>query len=295
MKQELEWPPLDRCVPRWTGRGFELGAEATSVLSYHATRSGWSEELTDFHEESAGGDHYIDVASRKCALLGLEKVLRQASPTILEVGCSSGFFLRLLRESAPHATVIGADFISGPLFKLASDLPDVPLLQFDLTRCPFEKPTFDAVVLLNVLEHIEDDQLALEKVYGMLKPGGTLVIEVPAGPALYDYYDEHLMHYRRYDLARLRSQVGSAGFRILKASHLGFFLYPPFWYTKKINRRKESALSKQDREALVNQDIQSGARNPLMHGLMGLELALGRLVSFPNGIRCLVWAEKPAV
>jgi SAM-dependent methyltransferase len=293
MECPIEWPAInDGFKPQWTGQEFIVDSSRTSVLCYHAARSGWSEELTSFHEESAGSHHYMDRASRKCAIQSLGAVLSKRAPVVLEIGCSSGYFLAALKEQAPHAFVIGADYIADPLFQLSARLPGVPLLQFDLTRCPFEESVFDAIVALNVLEHIEDDELALKKVYRMLKPGGVAVIEVPAAPHLFDYYDSHLMHFRRYALKPLVELAQDTGFHIQRASHLGCFLYPAFAITKKMNQRNSFSLSNRERQRLVSQDIQTGAGNPLLHGLMNLELTLGRYIRYPFGIRCLVVAEK---
>src|SRR5712691_7294878 len=175
MVTEYAWPsPSDLSEqPIWTGRGFRLGKDLVSVLSYEVGRSGWTDELTRFHEEPAGSGHPIDRASRHHALERLQKYLKAVSPVILEVGCSSGFLLRLLRERLPHAFLIGADYVGGPLEKLAADLPDIPLLQFDLVKCPLPGNSLDAVVLLNVLEHIQDDATAVRQIYRILKPGGV--------------------------------------------------------------------------------------------------------------------------
>ena len=53
----FDWPPLHGLGPIWTGRGFLVGGEARAVLDYEAGESGWSEELTRFHEEAAGEAH----------------------------------------------------------------------------------------------------------------------------------------------------------------------------------------------------------------------------------------------
>ena len=60
------------------------------ILAYHAEASHWSEDLTSLHEAEAGRDHPIDVASRRLAV-GSMRRLALAAPTILDVGCSSGF------------------------------------------------------------------------------------------------------------------------------------------------------------------------------------------------------------
>jgi 2-polyprenyl-3-methyl-5-hydroxy-6-metoxy-1,4-benzoquinol methylase len=150
------------------------------------------------------------------------------APVILEIGCSSGFMLMLARERLPNARWIGSDYVRGPLEKLAAEVPQLPLLHFDLRTCPLPDDSVDAVLLLNVLEHIDDDALAMHQVHRILRPGGVAVIEVPARPELYDVYDELLMHHRRYTGAGLRQLLLTAGFEISRFSHLGTLLYPLF-------------------------------------------------------------------
>src|SRR6202011_4777481 len=111
-------------------------------------------------------------ASRRHTLGQLRRWLAAESPVIIDIGCSSGLMLDLLRREFPHASILGADYVRGPLEALARERAGVPLLQFDLTSCPLPDMSFDGIVLLNVLEHIEDDEAALAHVARILKPGG---------------------------------------------------------------------------------------------------------------------------
>jgi SAM-dependent methyltransferase len=289
------WPALpgSAAAPVWTGRGFRVGGATVPVLCYRVAASGWTDELTTFHEENAGSDHFIDRASRAHALAQVKRHARGPRPVILEVGCSSGFFLEELRRELPHAFVIGSDYVRGPLETLAERLPDVPLLQFDVTRCPLPDACVDVVVLLNVLEHIEDDEAAVRELQRILRPGGAAVIEVPAGPHLYDVYDKVLMHYRRYRLAGLRRLLEGAGFRMAHASSLGTLLYPGFWYVKRKNKRY-LAEPEEVQRAVVARAIRTTGRNRLMESVMWAEGLLRRTVPLPVGIRCLGTGVKAA-
>jgi SAM-dependent methyltransferase len=277
-------------IPVWTGRGFQLGQESVPVLEYSENFAGWSDDLTTLHEETAGDAHPIDLASRTDALRQLQRHLAgKSAPVIMEIGCSSGFLLRDISTVLPNATLVGADVVKMPLYRLAEKLPHIPLLRFDLLQCPLPDASFDAVVLLNVLEHIEDDVRALQQLYRLLKPGGIAVIEVPAGPALYDAYDKALMHFRRYGMAELATKLTKTGFSITRQSHLGCFLYPAFAYVKHKNQKNPP----QDLQALVKKQANDTSSSFLMKTIMGVETALGSHLSYPVGIRCLVTAKKP--
>lgn len=287
-------PPRGSAAPAlWTGSGFAIGQTVERVLCYDVGSSGWTEELTDLHEDAGDEDHYINVASREQAVGCLERWIEVSEPVILDVGCSSGYTLRLLRRRMPRATLLGADFVRRPLEKLGAAIPDLPLLQFDLTQCPLESDSVDAVVLLNVLEHIEDDSMAVRQVYRILRPGGIAVIEVPAGPRLYDIYDRKLMHFRRYRLRSLTHLIRRAGFEIAKASHLAFSLYPAFWLAKRRNRRLNQAPA-ETQQAAIDANMRLLGQNPLLHSLLAMERQLGRWISYPFGIRCIAVCRKRA-
>lgn len=89
-----------------------------------------------------------------------------------------------------------------------------------------EDASIDYVFTLNVLEHIEDDAAAIMELYRVTKPGGRLLIYVPAFMILYASMDAHVGHQRRYRLGPLRKLVVEAGFKIDKSAYsdaLGFF------------------------------------------------------------------------
>jgi ubiquinone/menaquinone biosynthesis C-methylase UbiE len=291
----FEWPALNGHRPVWTGHGFQVGGQAEAILDYEAGDSGWSEELTLFHEDAAGeGTHPIDVASRHRARRALKHQLRNPSKNtvVLEVGCSSGFLLQELMEDWPQSLVIGADYIRGPLCRLAERLPALPLMRFDLVKCPLPSASVDAVVLLNVLEHIEDDRAALQQVMRILKPGGLAVVEVPSGPHLYDVYDKYLHHFRRYTLTDASTKLEQAGLRVIHRSHLGFFVYPAFAMIKRRNRRFLNATEEEQR-SVVERSISQTKNSPVLGWLSAFEEKVGKHVSYPFGIRCVMVASKP--
>jgi len=183
MMSDMTFPPVsageDPAV--WNGGAFVRSGTSTRVLAYEVGESGWSDELTELHESATeSGAHFIDVASRNHAINELRRALGSKPASIMEVGCSAGHLLADMRRSLPNAKLTGGDYTLGTLLKLGEKMPGIPLVRFNLADSPLPSDTYDAMVLLNVLEHIEDDVAASRHIARMLKPGGFAVIEVPA-------------------------------------------------------------------------------------------------------------------
>jgi ubiquinone/menaquinone biosynthesis C-methylase UbiE len=280
-------------IPIWDGHYFHIGQTSVEVLEYSTDNKGWTDALTNFHEDTAGENHFIDRASREYTIQQIKKnISTMTQPVILEIGCSSGFMLNSIKNTFPHAMLIGADVVKEPLEKLARKTQNVCFLRFDLLNCPLPENSIDVIVMLNVLEHIKNDLGALKQVERILKPGGILLIEVPAGENLFDIYDKALMHFRRYSISSLRRQVQKTNLKITTQSHLGFFLYPGFWITKMRNKRF-LALPEEEQHALVEKNIRNTKNNILFKKLTAFELFLGKYLCYPFGIRCLMTAIKP--
>jgi SAM-dependent methyltransferase len=291
MTLSFAWPDLDGGKATWTGREFLVDGQQRAILDYGAGQSGWDDELTRFHEEVAGeGAHPIDTASRRCARAALKRHLNPGA-VILEVGCSSGFLLRELTTDWPESLIIGSDCIAEPLDDLARSVPSLPLLRFDLVECPLPSASLDAVVMLNVLEHIERHDVAVQQVARVLKPGGIAVVEVPAGPDLFDVYDKYLKHFRRYSRQGLRELLTGSGLKVVGESYLGCLIYPAFALVKRRNRRWLEA-SEETQRRIVASHIRHTGRGRLIHWTTAIEERLRDWVPLPCGIRCLAVALK---
>ena len=125
-----------------------------------------------------------------------------------------------------------------------------------------------------------------------MKPGGVAVIEVPAGPHLFDIYDRYLMHFRRYDLKELKAQAARLGLEILSASHFGFLAYPAFYWAKRKNQRLAALDDEKMRQSVSTQIRQSGSSRLLAISLK-LESLLRKIAYLPLGIRCVMTCRKP--
>jgi SAM-dependent methyltransferase len=79
---------------------------------------------------------------------------------------------------------------------------------------------FDSALLINVLEHIEDDDGTLHELLTLLRPGGRIVLWVPAFALLYSDFDRRIGHYRRYRAPALRAQLIRSGFEVVEVRYV---------------------------------------------------------------------------
>ena len=145
-----------------------------------------------------------------------------ANCDILEIGCGTGGNLSMLggfgnvcgmemhEEAAQYAQKItGKDVRTG----------------FLPGNIPFEKK-FDLICLLDVLEHIEDDEIAVRSLRRLLKPGGRTVITVPAYQWMFGRHDTLLHHFRRYSRKRLEVIFSNNNIEIEKLSYFNTLMLP---------------------------------------------------------------------
>jgi SAM-dependent methyltransferase len=289
------WPIMaeKKTSPVWADDHFTIDSERFEILAYSESESAWSPELTALHEKEASTSHPIDIASRTLAVESMKLIHGGGRPIILDVGCSSGFLVEDLIREFPQAAIIGADYLPNVVLNAARRVRRAPFLQFDLRNCPLATACLGGVTALNVLEHIDDDFKALQEIYRILQPGGLAHIEVPADPSCFDLYDEVLMHFRRYRLGDLTAKAREAGFTILKATHLGFFVYPLFKMVKRRNQKAGKNLSYDEKKDLVARQIGKTARTQLLSTAFRLERIFSPLVRYPFGIRAVVRLQKP--
>jgi SAM-dependent methyltransferase len=142
---------------------------------------------------------------------------------VLEVGAGTGHTARALREAGYGNLSLGEMHTSGLWYAKQYGLEK--LYQFDLRSPPF-RGHFDVVALFDVLEHISEDGLAVGTIRGMLRPGGRIVLTVPAHHWLWSRIDELSGHHRRYNRKGLMSVLSSGGFDVLECRYFFTALVP---------------------------------------------------------------------
>ncbi len=135
--------------------------------------------------------------------LQYDSPLQSHSPRVFELGCGTGATVNFLAD-AYSAT--GADISRHAIEFARANYPACRFIAFDeLTELAGEIHQADCVLLLDVLEHVEDDFRLLSQLVSLMRPGAHLILTVPHDPALWSEHDEALFHFRRYEPMRLRS------------------------------------------------------------------------------------------
>ena len=236
--------------------------------------------------------HWWFVGRRQIILKLLDQRFRRNSQDrdILDVGCGTGAMLTYL---ARYGKVVGIDADAAAIsFCRQRGLQNVQ--QYDGMRFPFEDGRFDLVTMFDVLEHIEDDNLALREILRVLKPTGTLMLTVPAYPILWGAQDEISHHKRRYVAAQLRAKLKNSRFSIDKISYFNSFLFPGIAAVRLLRHvLKTRRASVGDLKSDFTLTKGRGVLNSLLSSLFGLERYVVAGPGFPFGVSVIAIANRP--
>jgi 2-polyprenyl-3-methyl-5-hydroxy-6-metoxy-1,4-benzoquinol methylase len=176
----------------------------------------------------------------------LESFQHVIGDRVLEIGCGTGTFTRMLLDRASHVTAMDVNPGYTEIVRTEVEAPPGKTLE---VRCENFMQTwetlgsFDAIVMLNVLEHIGDDAFALETLRKLLKPEGRLVLLVPALPVLYSDYDQSIHHYRRYTRETLTGVLEQSGMRLEKIQYFNLLGILGWWWNFKMCRKLEMDMT----------------------------------------------------
>ena len=227
-------------------------------------------------------DHWWFVGRRRIVTALIERFRPRAGPlSILEVGAGTGSNIEMLQAFGTVDAVEPDDearaFASARtgLEIKGGYLPDGVRL---------ENGRYDLIVLLDVLEHIPEDRIALASLAAKLAPGGRLLLTVPAIPALWSGHDVAHHHHRRYTRRTLNAVVRAAGFRPIHRSAFNSLLLPAVVGVRAINKLLGRKGGDDDR-------MPSARVNRLLATLFGAERHLAVRGLLPVGVSIALVAE----
>jgi SAM-dependent methyltransferase len=205
-----------------------------------------------------------------------------ANARLLDVGCGTGGNSLAL---APFGRVVGVDRASNALC-LGRERPYASRVCADALHLPFRPASFDAVVALDLLEHLDDDLAGIVELGRVLRPGGLLVAFVPALDILWSYNDDFSHHRRRYTRGQFRARLEAAGLSVQRLTYFNTVLFLPI-----LGIRLLAGAAKVQRR--YEHEARPGLLNDFARALFGLEIPWLRRRDFPIGVSLAAVARRP--
>lgn len=204
---------------------------------------------------------------------------------LLDVGCGSGVMLTRL-ERYGSATGIESEEEAVRLARTrgigAVQLAEAPPI-------PFEDASFDLVTALDVLEHIDDDVALLREINRVLRPGGMLLLSVPAYRFLWGLQDEVAHHRRRYVAREVTERLERAGLETARVSYFNTILFAPIAIVRLVRRVR-------NRPSELRSDFdmtRPGRLNSLLARVFASEARVLERADLPFGVSIVAVAFKP--
>lgn len=212
----------------------------------------------------------------------------ETSSRILDIGCGGGYLAALLEDVGSNA-VFGLD-ISERAVAFCRQRGMRNIFRGDGARLALADGVLDAVVAVDVLEHLTADAAALREWSRLLKEEGKLIITVPAFKFLWSGHDEVCHHFRRYSKAVLVNLLQEAGFVPQRVSFWNFSLFFPLCLIRIFRKLFPGGHSGPDDRLYI---LPTPVNNILL-GLLRLENRFLNWMDFPVGISLFVVARKSA-
>lgn len=229
------------------------------------------------------GAHWWFTARRRILDGVIERYVRPPeNARILELGAGTGHNLAMLSrfgsveasELDPVARELASERLGRPVVEAA--LPDLSM---------FPAASYDLVALLDVLEHVPDDQGSLAAILGLLKPGGALLLTVPINPWMWSAHDVAHHHHRRYRKHQIRQLAEDAGYQIDLISPFNSLLFPPIAAVRLVGK-----LTHKDDS---DDAMPSAPVNKVLETVFGLERGLIGRVPMPFGVSLVAVLRRP--
>lgn len=206
-------------------------------------------EHVHVHEDPDAGQETLEIFSHTNRFNSwmFENLAPFCRGHVLEIGSGIGNMSALLLSTFETVSLsdIRADYCDILRERFADERRLAAVYQLDLGEPELEKRhpdllgRFDSILTSNVVEHIKDDSLAISNCRKLLRPGGRLVVLVPAYGALYNSFDELLGHYRRYTRKSLSDLLQKEAFVILDTHYFNAAGIAGWWFSGVVLGKKK--------------------------------------------------------
>jgi len=202
---------------------------------------------------------------------------------LLDCGAGTGLFAALMRADCRVRVL---DDHAESLAILRTRFGPDEIVEGSATKIPLPAASVDCVTALDVLEHIADDRGAVGEIRRVLRPGGHVVVTVPAMMALWSDWDVALHHHRRYARQELQALFPSGDWEILHLNYTNVAVFPAVWLVRRWQRWRHPGTSGRAEDM-----VPPAWLNRLLQTVF-VQLGLVRGIRFPFGVSLLLVARK---
>lgn len=235
-------------------------------------------------EDKVEKDHWWFTGRRWLFKKEIENLTLATTAQALEVGTSTGNNFRILREMS-FASIQGLELNEGAIeFCRRKGIENVE--KGDICNIPYSDNSFDFIMATDIIEHVDDDNLALSELYRVLRPSGYILLTVPTFQSLWGMQDDIAHHRRRYRMKQLLAIAQRAKFDVVRKYYFNFILFLPIFITRQFLRR----WPPKDLES--ENDLNSPFINTVFKLIFKIDLYLAPLLAPPFGVSALLILKK---
>jgi ubiquinone/menaquinone biosynthesis C-methylase UbiE len=236
-------------------------------------------------------NHWWFKVRAKIILLLIDKSLAKNDSnkqTVLNIGAATGKTSEIL---AKYGEVTSLEYDKECCEFVNENLP-IKVINGSILELPFADNTFDLVCAFDVIEHVEDDKLALAEMKRVCKPNGLITVTVPAFMSLWSHHDIVNQHFRRYTKSNLTQLFTGNSLNYTVATYYNSILFLPIFMFRLFTKIIPQKWIRKGAGSDATLGSEDGLVNKIMYQIFNIELTLLKAMKFPFGVSIFMSAIK---